>query len=250
VRLFDGNFVESQDTTSRIELVELQAKAFPDLLDYLYSVGDKMSFTTDTATALYSIAKYFGVARLQNEVKKFCLEDMQSVDRCGTYYEHAKILQEDGILEPAATFCRDNIKSITCKSRLLRVADPQFWLDLMKEHAERGTNSSLESRLSAHIAQFCFYHARVLSPEIFMQLTDKKYLLDNYIHPQPAIALLDAERRIVSNRQDDELSSLQIRCVKAIAGWKDKLDVKQPLLRNILTSLPPSILYEIIAARG
>jgi BTB/POZ domain len=182
VRLFenDGNFSEAQDKTSHIELNDLQAKAFPEFLDYMYSVGQKMSFTTDHTTALYSLAKYFGVARLQNEVKKFCLEDMQTVETCGTYYEHATtILQEEAILQPAAKYCRENIgQIISHTSRLLYVPDPQFWLDLMKEHAEKGTiKSKIGFRLSLHIAQFCIYHVALLSPEMFKQLTDESISL-------------------------------------------------------------------------
>ena len=32
-------------------------------------------FTTQNATALYSLSKYFGVRRLRREVKQFCLRD-------------------------------------------------------------------------------------------------------------------------------------------------------------------------------
>jgi hypothetical protein len=137
----------------------------------MYSAGLKVCFTTDSATALYSLAKYFGVARLQNEVKKFCLEDMQMVDTCGTYYAHATLLQVENVLQAATKFCRENITRIPIhSSRLHHVPDPQFWLDLMKEHAEKGTiKSKLGFRLSEHIAVFCSLHwnityGRMVSP--------------------------------------------------------------------------------------
>jgi hypothetical protein len=84
VRLFEngGNLSEARDNTSRIELTELQAQAFPELLDYMYSVAQKVSFTTDTATALYSLAHFFGISRLESNVKNFCLQDMRHVTRC------------------------------------------------------------------------------------------------------------------------------------------------------------------------
>ena len=70
--------------------------------------------------------------------------------------------------------------------------------------------------------------------------------------------LLDVERRIVGNNADDEqqqqqqqgseLSSLQIRCVKAIACSRGKIDFKElPFVRGFLANLPGSVLYEIIA---
>jgi BTB/POZ domain len=45
VRLFEGNFSEARDNTCCIELNELQAKAFPDLLDYIYSTCQRTTFT-------------------------------------------------------------------------------------------------------------------------------------------------------------------------------------------------------------
>jgi hypothetical protein len=123
----------------------------------MYSVGEKVSFTTDTATALYSIAKYFGVKHLQNEVRKFCLEDMQKVETCGTYFEHVTILQVESILEAAAKFCHGNLLLIDCyNSRLKHAPDPQFWLDVMKGHAEKGTMSRL---IASFIVCFCNIHA-------------------------------------------------------------------------------------------
>jgi BTB/POZ domain len=256
VRLFESNFSEAQDKTSRIELNDLQAKAFPEFLDYMYSTAQKASFNTDTATALHSLAKYFGVVRLQNEVKKFCLENMQTVDTCGTYYELATILQEKAILKAAAKYCRDSIGNINSNtSRLLRVPDPQFWLDLMKKHAENGiVVPSLRWTFWVHIVAFCNRHADVLPPEIFKQLTNEAYLPMTKIHPVQAIVLLDAERRIIgdSNEQqgrcDDELSSLQLRCVNAIAqaGQEELRQLNVAWVHDMLRKLPHRVLYEII----
>ena len=65
------------------------------------------------------------------------------------------------------------------------------------------------------------------------------------------------KRRIVGNNADDEqqqqqqgseLSSLQIRCVKAIACSRGKIDFKElPFVRGFLANLPGSVRYEIIA---
>jgi BTB/POZ domain len=72
--LFAGDFAELQDNTSHIKLKKLVADVFPLFLDYMYDNsmgGQETPFTTDNATALYSLAKYFGVRRLENEVKKY-----------------------------------------------------------------------------------------------------------------------------------------------------------------------------------
>jgi hypothetical protein len=146
--------------------------------------------------------------------------------------------------------------SSTTEPQNYYISDAQFWLDLMKEHAEKVTiKSKIGIRLSAHIAFFCRNHAAILSPEVFKRLTDEKYLLDDLIHPQAAVMLLDlSDRRIIGTNADErqqfELSPLQIRCVKAIARREDQAGFKSPEARKILTSLPQSVLYELIAALG
>jgi hypothetical protein len=261
VRLFDnnGNLSDSsRNGISRIELSELQAQAFPEFLDYTYSTGHPMAFTMENATALYSLAKYFGAKRLQNEAKQFCLQDLCHRDRCGTYYEHAKILQEETILESATKFCHDNITRIDFKSsRLLHVANPQFWLDLMKARAENNVihTSKCQYSVISHIAVFCYKHADTLSPDIFGQLTSEQYLPMTEIHPVNAMLLLDAERRVLAGNgigvggDDKELSSLQLRCVNAIACGRqeDLRRLNQKWVREALKQLSPLILCEIIS---
>jgi BTB/POZ domain len=96
-RLLSGNFAESQENISRIELNEFAAKAFPQFLDYMYMTGQKMEFKTEKATALYSLGKYFDVQRLRHEAKQFILKDLSKKTWC-TYCANAKLLQEDKIL--------------------------------------------------------------------------------------------------------------------------------------------------------
>jgi BTB/POZ domain len=176
VRLFenDGTFLESHDNTSRIELHELEAKAFPGFLDYMYKTGEKVEFATDTATALYSLSKYFGARRLQHEVKKFCLRDLRQSDSCGTYYEHAKILQAESLLEATTKYCTRYIRQINEDSHLLHVTDAQFWIDLMESVECQYQNRDYMFQVALNhcsklILSFCRMH--ILSPEEFKQLT-------------------------------------------------------------------------------
>lgn len=259
VRLFenDGNFIESQENTSRIELAELAATAFPQLLDYMYTTGKKMAFTVDTATALYTLAKYFDVKRLQHEVKKFCIKDMRRWSSCGTYYEHATILCEDKIREPAMQSCRENIQYMKPTSRLLHVPDAQFWLDLLQKQTEQQEKPSslphIRLKTSRLVAAFCSNHA--VSPQVFKQLTDEKYLPEKYIHIEAAVQFLDLERKILGSNNtkqdaataDDnaQLSSLQLRCVNIIVRCKQTANFKGES-GDVLLNLSPLVLREII----
>jgi BTB/POZ domain len=242
--LFDSECAESQNNASRIELREREAKAFPLRLDYMYdATAPKLPFTTDNATALYSLAKRFLVTRLYTEAKAFCRQDMRHGDKCGTYYEHATILQTKSILTLAAKYCRKKIKKINpTTSRLYHVPNPQFLIDLMKDHAEKGTLPTLWGNrpwaLCSHIAMSCQKHHAILLPETFLQLTDEAYLPESNIQPVNAMILLDIERLIIgyNNGVEGKLASLQNRLVNAVARREKKdfltLRTQEQWIRN------------------
>jgi BTB/POZ domain len=248
VRLFenDGTFSESQDNTSRIELHELATKAFPDFLDYIYYQATKETalFTTENATALYTLAKYFDVRRLRHAAKKFCTADMKdSPETAGAYYADAKILQADGILEAATKYFMRNVIWLVIQedSPFLHSTDVQFWIDLMEEK-KKGPRTGWNGAVSKHIAAFCRIHS--VSPEVFQQLTHRHYL--KFVDPKAAVELLHLERQLVADNQynhgDGELSCLQKRCVRAISYHSCRKDVDADLLQD----LPHRILSAII----
>lgn len=221
-----------------------------------------MTFTTDTATARYYLAKYFDVQRLQNEAKAFCLHDMQTSDTCATYYLHASMLQAESILQAATKACHDNIRSIDPHSSdLMQVYEPQLWLDVMgRDFCE---NFFIDRLVTGHVAIFCHRHAAVMSTDIFEQLTDRIYLGGHNIDPVDAVRFLDAERRVVGNNgiqggvggvgEGCQLSSLQTGCVRAISSQSSSLcreagkeDFDQEWIRNAILQLPPFLLCDII----
>jgi len=119
VKIFSGGgrFAESRDNKSRIELEELNAKYFPELLDYAYE--GKLQLKTENSTALDSMAKYFDMRRLRWEAKQFWQKDIQQATTCGTYYEHARMLKDDKILNVAVATCSENIMNIDTSSLLV-----------------------------------------------------------------------------------------------------------------------------------
>jgi len=113
-------FAEAENCTSRIELEELAAGYFPQILDYLYLPERKLSFDTNNAAALYSMAKYFGIRLLRYEAKQFWQVDIKKASTCGVYYEHGRLLHEDKILEVATSACAENIMSMS-------IPKPRAW---------------------------------------------------------------------------------------------------------------------------
>ena len=151
-----GRFAEAKDCTSRIQLDELAAPSFPILLDYLYSETYVLPLGTNNATAIHSMAKYFDMRRLRWEAKQFWRKDIQSPTTCGVYYEHARILKDDKVLEAAAESCSKNISSISKTSRLVHVPDPDFWLKILQnnKNAEDMQSEKTIGHVSILIAAF------------------------------------------------------------------------------------------------
>lgn len=151
-RLFrdGGRFAESETATSRIDLVEIAAKAFPQLLDYMYSIDGKQEVTTENASALPWLGQYFEMRRLRWDALQFCINDL-SAQTCGTYYEHALLLQNHKLWGIASKFCAEHIDEIDTTSRLLHVPDPAFWLNVLHN---RTTTDEVSRNMSKLIAVF------------------------------------------------------------------------------------------------
>lgn len=254
-RLFqdNGRFAESNECTSKISLHPLQAECFDALLDYLY-IG-KLNITTQTATALYTMATYFDIQRLRWEAKRFCQKDIS--ENGGTawylYYEHSGYLNDDKILTAATNaFCTNFMTLDASTSRLVtNLFEPKIWIAMLQkrpEHASSEENFSL--RMSEMIAAFTQNHNDKIEPEIFHQLTRKELL--PYIHHGAAMDLIDSERRIVGHEQQqkqDELSELQKRCIRSLSTNWDKLnaDIKVHLITKAKNQ-SPFVLAEILGS--
>jgi hypothetical protein len=177
----------------------------------------------------------------------FCLADMNMSKCCYTYYEHAKILQEDTILQLSTKYFRENILHIPYKwpPRMSGITDAQFWLDLVEEHSEQGTISEIKIILSRYIAWFCLVHKPF--PQVFHELTNEKYLADDGIHPEAAIRLLYLEGQILKNdKTASQLTNLQVRCVNAIVRGKKKTTLTSKKFSGLLQKCSRLVLCEII----
>jgi hypothetical protein len=151
-------------------LSKLEATAFPALLDYIYSVGDELEICCETATALHHLGGYFEMRRLRWDAKGF-IEMKMSASSCGTFYEHAKILNKQKILDAASNAAALEIMQITIHSRLMHVPDQSFWINIFKNATIDESFSNHVSLLLAIYLQYCG-----ASPETFKKLTARECL--------------------------------------------------------------------------
>jgi hypothetical protein len=104
LRLFKTNGLEESNTsTSRLELENSAAIAFPDMLDFMYryayeSEEVKVEANPETAVALRHLANYFGVPTLFESVNNYIRKDMNK-DNIHVYLREALQYQDDKIVQ-------------------------------------------------------------------------------------------------------------------------------------------------------
>jgi len=239
-RLFQNkNFAESDSKTSRIELEKLAAKAFPTLLDYLYSQEHKLELTTDNASALSFLGQYFEMHRLRWEASRFCKNDM-SLETVATYYQHAKIFLDEKISKLVAKKCCDELGLIAVDSQLVKLSDVALWRDIIQLIRDGRPGLFYDSKyFSRLIAEFCSTHKDQVDSETFAHFTDAAHML--VVAKEAAVPLLQLEADFTPSSNTSELlSSLQGRCVGALASSWRSIDV--PSLQHSLSKLNPIIL--------
>ena len=111
LRLFQNKHVkEAHTSTSQLELRPLVAKAFPIMLDFMYThpLEDKMNkfyATTETACALKHLADYFEIPTLMEHVIQFIGRDI-NLDNVGTYA--AEAINDNDVYASLEQFAVDN----------------------------------------------------------------------------------------------------------------------------------------------
>jgi BTB/POZ domain len=242
-RLFrNGDYKESQNCTSRIELDPLAADCFPYILDYMYAPERQLQITTETATVLHHLGEYFEMPSLRWEATQFCKKDL-SFGNADIYYEHATVFQDDTILSVIAKFLGSNIQNVPLSSPLITHADVHFWITSTKKVHAR--NTMHWSKLVAEIG-----NAQVdrLSRDSFQTLTDASGMPK--VHADVALKLCEVEDTLDSLSEigcsTTDLSSLQARCATALSQtWKDLLTPRAETVK-ILQSRKASFLVDLL----
>ena len=251
-RLFSNqSFVESETKTSRIELEELAAIAFPVFLDYMYALDDALQITNENAGALHYLGQYFESSRLRKCAQNFWKHNM-TFENCGVYYQQAKIFHDKAISEEVVKAvvkkCCGETDEIELPdivdgfeevaSRLIQESDERLWLDALK-HNSGVPNPSL----SLLISLFCDL-ANNMDAGIFLDLTEEKVL--PAIHWKAALRLLKHEKSILSaSGTPDAPTSLQKRCIEGLSKSWTRWDSSS--VAESLKELSPLVLSKVLA---
>lgn len=237
-------FKEGGSNTTKFELEHLAAKAFPDLLDFLYDPAMPLVISTETATALHHLGAKFDMKHLQHYSKEFCQKDL-SLDTLETYYEHAKAFEDQTVLDLIVEFIGKNIGAISSDSHFVKHhTDAPLWKAAINHVTFHPVNMATDLHLSKLITEFGVANKDSLDPETFEELTSKIRKVD----PSVALALCDLDDHLYGDQEEAGLSTIQQRCATALAeNWKDLDVLNEPLVQSRQSTFLVDLLGKCLA---
>ena len=213
-----GLYTEGKNHTSKIDLDDLSASAFPTMLDFQYSNNDVLNITHDNCVPLHLLGQYFGISSLGLKVVQFWDNELK-LDKCVTCYQHSKLFRVDvAHLAIVKKCCKDWEGGDAVEdSALLGHVDVAFWLSVL-EYSQGKQSRTLLLKFT----QFCVKEKDRLGAENFKKLTDANLLPK--LSQESATDLLIVERSIMASTGNVEatrnhLSTLQERCVTALVPY-------------------------------
>ena len=247
-----GNFQETESAKSQIALPEPAALAFPVFLDFLYDPYKPLAINTINAIPLLYLGHYFDVEKLRVEANVFWKGDYTFPSAMAVYYKHAttiKVAETEEILDQIVAFCVKDIDGIASASEyttykpLFETFEPSFWSQILEK-----LPSNLKSSLNASyvVSRFSEYHS--CSCEHFQELTSENKM--PIVSSLAATHLMELEIELLGVDQARKLSSLQDRCIQALAQDWFSLGTRDSEQMNRVFALGhqnPSILCQLIA---
>lgn len=184
-------------------VTELEVRALPILLDYIYSGSLKIS--TSSATALHALSRRFEIKSLHIRTKQYWTNDMNA-KTAPVYFRHSKMLKETQIQKALVKLCTKKLPV------LLEINDMDLFLQVM-DSLETATSEDI----SRVIASFCQQNMKHLDTSLFFRITAP---LRQNIDPKAAATLLHVQQALPVNTSDDaeKKKDFALRCVNILAA--------------------------------
>lgn len=239
-RLFRSTgFVESKEKTSRIEMVEAAANAFPLVLDYLYSSSDQNRIEYKDSAALYHLGEYFGIHSLCLIAVARWVKPARIPLHClVALYEQATIFGIDKLRKAILQACcgTDCIEEGSYPIR----DDARFWLGVIETNG--GTPNE---HLCTLVADYCT--SKGGDVEVYKRLRRDEGHFGVLSDDKTLWKLLELEQS-VSPRDDTESSvftNIQNKCIELLASsWQQPDPI---ILQYFRAKLDPRVLSAIFS---
>jgi len=220
-RLFlsETELSENASNTSSVELEPSAAKAFPKMLDFIYSSqkGKASGVTSQDAVPLRYLASYFGVEALFEEVNAFIRNDLKFTN-APIYVTEALTYNDEKILDAASVLCAQNVTEIAPET--MAELPLKCFRDTLLSPSLQNQRQQNSDIISRHIAAFCRKHDEELDKDILLELTSKE-VLPSIAHDE-AFYLMSFVREYslptVSRKRSE--TTLHERCIRALSkNW-------------------------------
>ncbi len=216
--LFRARMREAETSTSRIALEYGAADAIPHMLDFMYT-RELREITSEEAVSLRYLAQYFGIKQLHRSVVSFVKGDM-NMNNVHRYIQAAQSFHDEKMLSLTLKICADNIEHLDTSSQLLATVDPKFFYEIIS--SPDVDTCSVSCHISKLVAAYCHIHQGELSEEMFIELTDRRFI--PLIDKESAMLLLELEAAAIQTAScpGNTNTCLQKRCIKVLAQhWKE-----------------------------
>jgi len=221
-RLFlsETELSENASNTSSVELEPSAAKAFPKMLDFIYSSqkGKASGVTSQDAVPLRYLASYFGVEALFEEVNAFIRNDLKFTN-APIYVTEALTYNDEKILDAASVLCAQNVTEIAPET--MAELPLKCFRDTLLSPSLQNQRQQNSDIISRHIAAFCRKHDEELDKDILLELTTKE-VLPSIAHDEAFFLMsLSREYSLPTTPLDGSKTTLHERCINALStNWE------------------------------
>jgi hypothetical protein len=243
--LFRITTKETEEEKSRIEFQGGACSLFPLVLDFLYESGDFV-INVDNAVGLAYLAEYFMMPKLLKQLESF-IEASLTKHNLIAYYRDAEQYGRRDIQDLVAGMCARRVAKWGRDSSYLHRMGPGLFVDVLSR--------TLRIKVDM-VAKYCSIHKDELSKHALEEITSDKILPK--VGFNAAIELLDVEAVVRKGEHDDTadqgppditdntLTSLQKRCIKALAKKWEDADTTEPDLKEKLKNLSVEVMRELL----
>jgi hypothetical protein len=222
-RFFQSNDMLKASGTSiiPIELGRRAAELFPSFLDFLYC-SPRFHITSETAVGLRYLAEFFNVPHMQEATWTFIKKDM-SLHNLERYLRDANEFADTQTANWVSFECAKHLAHLDPSAPVLRALTPCNFKQVI--YLARLSHKGNSIHWSEIVAVYCSARAKELDAIWFKDLTSSQNL--PVISHKAALQLLETEfivrslSTVVDPTSTERLTSLQRRCVKALAADSD-----------------------------
>eukprot|EP00531_Pseudo-nitzschia_arenysensis_P006935 CAMPEP_0116140378 /NCGR_PEP_ID=MMETSP0329-20121206/13811_1 /TAXON_ID=697910 /ORGANISM="Pseudo-nitzschia arenysensis, Strain B593" /LENGTH=458 /DNA_ID=CAMNT_0003635479 /DNA_START=19 /DNA_END=1395 /DNA_ORIENTATION=- len=247
-RLFADSSIKKKKV---IKIHEDAARLIGKMLDYMYSLDDKLHVTSETAVGLRHLSQFFGIRALAKRVAGFIQDDI-CIENMDIYMETAGAYDDMQTTKLCADCCASQIGSIHPLSPLVAEMDPSFILAIIS--SDEFARESYSKHMSHIMTGYFITQRGAIDGQVFEELTCKEYIPN--VDLEAALPLLILEAALVDESPDDSttsLSCLQQRCVEGILPLfrptKDRTITEQEKKsrETAMLKVPKKVLVQILS---